>query len=373
MKTRKNKILVTGGKTGGHIYPAVAIAKVCQDEYKCEITYVGAKDGLEAKVLEDETKIKFIGLRVGPLVGVGFFKKIKSLFQLFFAIVKCMGLLRKERPKLIVGTGGFVSAPLLIAAYLKRVPFVIHEQNVAPGLANRLFGRLCQEIWMTFSESAINFPDNKRKVLVGMPLRSEFLEKSKNRQKGYYDLLKDRITLLVTGGSQGSKVLNDAIFNNYETICNSLNINIVHLTGRKLNKEVLKSLGKKEKSLIAEKKLIIKDYEEHMMDSINSVDVVLTRSGASIICELIALNTYSLLVPLTHSSSNHQFKNAKAVEKIGLGSIIMEKELGKGVLIEKLKMIKKEDLDNLNVLETNIILGRNTDKIIRKETKKFLG
>ena len=181
-KKKGNNIVVTGGKTGGHIYPALAIADILSDDLGAKPFYIGAKDGMEAQVLKNEL-IPFYGLALGPLVGISFFGKIKNMLKNIGSFFKSFSILGKIKPRLIIGTGGFVCGPVLAAAYFSRIPIIIHEQNVEPGMTNRLLSHIAKEIWMTFNESASFFPKGKKKILTGMPFKS-ILSKGFNDKKG---------------------------------------------------------------------------------------------------------------------------------------------------------------------------------------------
>ena len=165
---KKNNIIVVGGKTGGHIYPALAISSILRKFYNVVIYYIGSKNGMESEILKKEI-IKFYGLNLKPLVGINFFYKILNILINIKAFFKSLYIIKKINPKVIIGTGGFVCGPVLLAAFLLKIPIILHEQNVEPGLTNKILSHIASEIWLTFSDSAVFFPKNKRKILTGMP------------------------------------------------------------------------------------------------------------------------------------------------------------------------------------------------------------
>lgn len=371
MKLNSPNIVVTGGKTGGHIYPALAIAEILQNEFHVQPHYIGAKSGMESKILKNES-IPFYGVSFAPLVGVSLVKKIKSVFINIAGFFSSLRLLVKLKPTLIIGTGGFVAGPVLAAAFFLRIPIIIHEQNVAPGITNKILAKVSKEIWITFNESAKYFPKNKRKVLTGMPLRKNFQKLSKSDSKRFFGIDENSKVLLIAGGSQGSKLINNSVRPLYKKINEELGLVIMHITGPGFYKGIIDSLQDEEKKLIKEGKLIIIDYISEMEQALNAAEITISRAGASFICELVATKSYSILIPIKNSASNHQLKNAKAIEKAGMGRIIEEDDLTEKNLFETLKSLKPFQFDNIISSNAGILYGENTKDIIRKESGKYL-
>ncbi|MDD2370692.1 MAG: undecaprenyldiphospho-muramoylpentapeptide beta-N-acetylglucosaminyltransferase [Firmicutes bacterium] len=371
MKIKSPNFVVTGGKTGGHIYPALAIAEILENEYSIKPYYIGAKNGMESKILENE-KITFFGLNFAPLVGISGLKKIKSILINIGGFFSSLSLLFKLKPKLIIGTGGFVSGPVLAAAFVLRIPIIIHEQNVAPGFTNKILSRISKEIWITFNESSKYFPNNKRKVLTGMPLRKNFQKLIKKDSKNYFGISEGEKVLLIAGGSQGSKLINDAVKKLYTKITQDLDMVIIHITGSRFYEEIINSLNEEESKLVKSGKLIIKDYISEMEQALNASEIIISRAGASFICELVATKSYSILIPIKKSASNHQLMNAKAIEKSGMGTIIEEDYLTSELLYSTLSSLKPFRFDNIISNNAGILYGENTKDIIRKESGKYL-
>ncbi len=371
MNSKKTNIVVTGGKTGGHIYPALAISEILENEYNINPYYIGSKNGMESKILMNE-KIPFYGLNFAPFVGISYERKVKSVFINIAGFFLSLILLFKIKPKLIIGTGGFVSGPVLMAAFVLRVPIIIHEQNVAPGFTNKLLAKISKEIWVTFNESSKYFPNNKRKVLTGMPLRKSFQKLIKKDAKKYFGIEEGQKVLLITGGSQGSKLINTSVRELYVKIIKELNLDIIHITGTKFYNEIISSLNKEEQELVKDGKLIIKDYISEMEQALNAAEITISRAGASFICELIVTKSYSILIPIKKSASNHQLMNAKAIEKSGMGKIIEEDNLTSKILFSTLESLKPYGFENIISNNAGILYGENTKEIIRKEAGKYL-
>ena len=371
MKTKSSNIVVSGGKTGGHIYPALAIADILESEYNVKPHYIGAKNGMESKILKNES-IPFYGITFAPLIGISVFKKIKSLFINIKGFFLSLILLIKIKPRLIIGTGGFVAGPVLSAAFFLRIPIIIHEQNVVPGFTNKILSRICKEVWITFNESSKYFPSNKRKILTGMPLRNNFQKLDKVKSKKYFGIEKDQKVLLIAGGSQGSKLINQAIRSIYKKIISDLDLTIIHITGPIYFSEITSTLDSEELELVKKGKLIFKDYISEMEQALNAADIIISRAGASFICELIATKSFSILIPIKDSAGNHQMKNAKAVEKAGMGIILEEENLDSTKLYQYLTALRPYDFENIITSNVGILYGENTKDIIRKESGKYL-
>ncbi len=371
MKIKSSNIVVSGGKTGGHIYPALAIADILKSEFNIQPHYIGADNGMESKILKSEN-IPFYGIAFAPLIGMSLYKKIKSIFINLRGFFASLILLNRIKPKLVIGTGGFVAGPVLSAAFVLGIPVIIHEQNVVPGFTNKLLARISKEIWITFNESSKYFPSNKRKVLTGMPLRNSFQKLDKNESKNYFGIEKDRNVLLITGGSQGSKVINRAVRSIYKDIINDLDLTIIHITGASYFNEIVQSLDSDERRMVEEGKLILKDYISEMELALNAANITVSRAGASFICELIATKSYSILIPIKNSASNHQLKNAKAIEKAGMGRIIEEDNLSPDNLLTTLNTLRPYTFENIITSNAGILYGENTKVIIRKESGKYL-
>ena len=371
MKIKNPNIVVTGGKTGGHIYPALAIADIIQKEFSVQPHYIGSKNGMESKILKKEN-IPFYGISFAPIVGVSPLKKIKAFFIDLGGFFASLLLLIKIKPKLIIGTGGFVAGPVLAAAFVLGVPIIIHEQNVTPGFTNKILAKISREIWITFNESAKYFPNNKRKVLTGMPLRNNFQKLNPNESKEYFGIKENNKVLLIAGGSQGSKLINDAVRPIYKKIIQELGLTIIHITGPRFYDEIVKGLDNEEVELLESGKLIIKDYINEMELALNAAEITISRAGASFICELIATKSYSILIPIKNSASNHQLKNAKAIEKVGMGRIIEEDALTSENLYSTLTTLRPFEFENIITSNAGILYGENTKDIIRKESGKYL-
>lgn len=215
----KKKLVITGGGTGGHVFPALAIA----EELKArghDLLYIGSDRGLEAR-LAPEKGIRFLPVKTGPVKNQKITRLIKTFFQLFGAILWSIRILRKEKVEAVVGVGGYISVPVCAAAFVLRLPIFLQEQNVSVGIANRFLGRLSRKVFLGFPEAARYFAASKT-VLTGNPIRKEFF-----KDPAPYNARGN--SLLIMGGSQGAKAINQVIVQNLDRM--PAELRIVHQTG----------------------------------------------------------------------------------------------------------------------------------------------
>lgn len=298
--------IVTGGGTGGHVFPAVTIAEELLRRGH-EVLYVGSDRGMEARIAPAKG-IPLKTFRTSGIKNQGVLKIFKSVALLAIATLRSVGMLLKKRPKAVIGVGGYVSAPICFAAFLVRVPVYLQEQNVSVGLANRFLGKLCTKVFLGFEEAKQYFPKG-RGVATGNPLRPEFFKKA----PAPYDGRAGRV--LVMGGSQGARAINQAIVK----ILPSLSATeIVHQTGAsdvEAVKDEYRRSGFKGKWEVV-------PFIEKMDEAYAKASLVVCRSGALTISELIATGRPSLLVPFPRKGQNDQTANAYFLETRHLAKVV---------------------------------------------------
>jgi UDP-N-acetylglucosamine--N-acetylmuramyl-(pentapeptide) pyrophosphoryl-undecaprenol N-acetylglucosamine transferase len=308
------KLMVAGGGTGGHIYPAIAIAQ----EFLARggdrrVVFVGTEYGLE-KTIVPRAGFPLEFISVGGLKGKGAVDLAKNLARLPLGFVQAWRLIGKHRPNVVLGVGGYSSGPVLLAAWLRRVPTLIHESNAFPGLANRMLARVVKAVAVAFADAG---PRMKRRdaVLTGNPIRREFFETTKTAS--------DRKRLLIFGGSQGSHVLNEAMTGALLFLARLKGrLEIVHQTGPK----ELETVRAAYKASVFDDARVV-PYLDPMVDEIAAADLVVSRAGAMTIGELAAVGRAAILVPFGAATNNHQELNARAVERAGGAIVITESQL----------------------------------------------
>jgi UDP-N-acetylglucosamine--N-acetylmuramyl-(pentapeptide) pyrophosphoryl-undecaprenol N-acetylglucosamine transferase len=310
-------LMIAGGGTGGHIYPAIAIAQewMARDATR-RVLFVGTERGLE-KTIVPKAGFPLAFISVGGLKGKGLGDTIRNLFRLPVGFVQAFKLVGQHRPHVVLGVGGYSSGPVLVAAKLRGVPTLIHDSNAFPGLTNRILARFVTAAAIAFEAAA---PRLKRSdaVLTGNPIRKEFFETRSSRPAG-----DSRKRLLVFGGSQGSRTINDAMTAALLFMAPLKDrLVIVHQTGPKELERVQQAYRD---SAFGDARVV--PYLDPIVDEIAAADVVVSRSGAMTVGELAAAGRAAILIPFAAATDNHQELNARAVEQAGGAVVIIEKEL----------------------------------------------
>ncbi|HEY4641035.1 MAG TPA: undecaprenyldiphospho-muramoylpentapeptide beta-N-acetylglucosaminyltransferase [Thermoanaerobaculia bacterium] len=303
-------LMIAGGGTGGHIYPAIAIARefLARDASR-RVVFVGTEYGLE-KTIVPKAGFPLEFISVGGLKGKGPLDLAKNLLRLPLGFIQAWRVAGKHKPRAVLGVGGYSSGPVLLAAWLRRVPTIIHESNAFPGLTNRLVAKFVKAVAVAFADAA---PRLKRSdaVVTGNPVRAEFFSaQPRNRETAQ--------RLLVFGGSQGSKILNDAMTRALPLLPPTLAI--VHQTGPKMLDDVQRAYGDRPNARVVA-------YIDPMVDELANADFVISRAGAMTIGELAAVGRAAVLVPFAAATNNHQELNARVMERAGAAIVITEKEL----------------------------------------------
>ena len=341
---KKINLIISGGGTAGHIYPALTIAQIMQQKApEINPVFVGSTRALEKKIMEHH-KANFIPLKIEGLKGKGI-KTFRSLLILPYAFFKCLMILIKFRPKLVIGVGGYSSGPIVLLAAFLKIPTMIMEQNVKPGFTNKLLIPWIKKAVVAF-ESSLPYFKNKA-VFLGNPVRSEFYNLTPKQRN-------NNLTLLIFGGSQGSLLLNKSMTEALPLLLdNRESLKIYHQTGENDWQWVKKSYEDMEFSQAK-----VAPYFYNMADYFQKSDLIICRAGATTIAELIAAQKASLLIPFAKASDNHQVLNAKEVEKMGGADIIFENELTPQKLADRiLYFIKNQERidqmeENLAILKT---------------------
>jgi len=310
-------LMIAGGGTGGHIYPAIAVAReyVSRDPSSRRAVFVGTERGLE-KTIVPKAGFPLELIDVGGLKGKGGLDLLRNLVRLPRGFLQAWRLTGRYKPSVVLGVGGYSSGPVLVAASLRGVPTIIHEANAFPGLTNRILARFTTAVAVAFKEAG---PRMKRKdaVVTGNPIRAEFFL-PRNRATA-----QPRNRILVFGGSQGSRILNNTMSRALLFLAHLRDkLEIVHQTGPNDLPQVQEAYRQ---SAFAEARVV--PYLDPMADEIAAADLVVSRAGAMTIGELAASGRGAILVPFAAATNNHQEVNARVVEKSGGAIVITEAEL----------------------------------------------
>ena len=314
------KVMISGGGTGGHIYPALALINYLQkQDENLEVLYIGTEKGLERQIVTS----KGIAFKTLELQG---FKRSLSLdnfktISLFMkAIKKARTYIQEFQPDIVIGTGGYVCSALVYAASKENIPTIIHEQNSVAGLTNKFLSKFVDKVAICFEEVASQFPA-KKVVLTGNPRGQEVLETVKDEQVlTQYGLDSKKKTVLIFGGSRGAYTFNQA-FEQAITKLADKPYQVIYVSGKTYYDELMTKINH------IPDNVVIKPYIEDMPNILSAVDGVLVRSGATTIAEITALGVPAILVPSPNVTNDHQTKNAQAIVNAQAGLLIQDSDL----------------------------------------------
>ncbi|HEX3032173.1 MAG TPA: undecaprenyldiphospho-muramoylpentapeptide beta-N-acetylglucosaminyltransferase [Bacillota bacterium] len=321
------RLLITGGGTGGHIYPALAIARGLLDRQSdSTVLYVGTKQGLEADIVPKA------GLDFRTVTVQGMPRKLSpELFRfgwkLFRGLGEARNVIREYKPDLVVGTGGYVCGPVVMLAALAGVPTLLHEQNALPGITNKLLARKVGMVAITFEEAAKYFPKGTRLLHTGLPIREEILKVDRLSAFARLGLNPEKRLVVVTGGSRGARSLNQAMIKAYGKLANHTDTQILHVTGQQLYQETLDGLTSAGIDWMESGNINIKPYLYNMEDALAAADLMVCRAGATTLAEITARGIPSILIPYPFAAENHQEYNARALEQQGAAFVIRDSDL----------------------------------------------
>jgi UDP-N-acetylglucosamine--N-acetylmuramyl-(pentapeptide) pyrophosphoryl-undecaprenol N-acetylglucosamine transferase len=337
------KIAVSGGGTGGHIYPALALIREIQKKDKnVEFLYIGTEKGLESKLVPREN-IPFKSIHITGFKRKISFENVKTVLRFLKGVSDSKKMLKEFKPDVVIGTGGYVCGPVVYAAAKMGIPTIVHEQNSVPGLTNKFLSRYVDKIAICFDEAREFFPEQKV-VLTGNPRASEVLGQDGIRGRLTSGLKLKVPTVLIFGGSRGAKPINEAVIKSL-TELSGKPYQVLYVTGDVHFEEV-----QKEVELVGNPdNVIIKPFIHNMPEVLAGIDLTVSRAGATTLAELTSLGIPSILIPSPYVTDNHQEKNARALSEHGAARLLLEKDLTGPKLVENIDQIlgNEEKLANM--------------------------
>ena len=323
-ETEKKVIVLTGGGTAGHVYPALAVKEKLGKEYI--VHYIGG-NGMEKDIVQKEKDITYHEIEAVKLQRKLTLKNLFIPYKLIKSISRSKKILKEINPNVLFSKGGFVSLPVVIAAKSLKIPVISHESDLSLGLANKIILRYCNFMATAFEKTA---DVNKKCIYTGQPIRKQILNGNKNNITFLNKLDKNKKNLLIVGGSSGAKFLNEKIEKDLDLL--TQNFNVIHITGKGNTKNVSKE------------RYFQVEYAVNMGDYLNLADIIISRAGSGAINEFLALKKPMLLVPLSKSCSRgDQIENAKLFKSLGLCEMLEEEEYSSHKLMEKLDKLSKND------------------------------
>lgn len=324
------RFVMAGGGTGGHVIPSIAVARELKQRGH-DVFFIGTRLGYEGRLVP-QSGFPIEWIEAGGLMRVGLLQTLRTLAQLPVSVVRCWSLLRGVAG--VFSMGGYVAAPVMVAAWIRRVPIVIMEPNAMPGVTNRRFGRIARKVLVSFEEAATHFPRELVEV-TGLPVRPEFFAVPERPAPS-----NGRLTVLITGGSQGSRRLNQAVEAAWPGLRGSVRVH--HQAGR----NDYASLRPKFEGAGVEGEVV--EFISNMPEAFAAADVVVCRSGAGTVSELAAAGKPSILVPFPYAADDHQTKNARALERIGAAVVVPDAEFDGPRLLRELERLSPDALGRMS-------------------------
>lgn len=328
-ETSSKVYFVTGGGTGGHIYPAMAVADALSTDSK--VYYVGNKRNMEFE-LATKKGYKFLHVGVSGMprgLNVKFFLWGIKLVK---AILRSIRYIKKYKPDAVFATGGYVSAPMILACRITKTPYMMHDCDAMPGLVTRRLCKRAKYVSLAF-ERAKKYIPNKHSIVTGNPIRPEFSTLTKEEARKNLGL-GNKLTLTIMGGSQGAQSINNTVLEVLKEFVQDKNLQIIFQTGKKNYDEIIEKLKLIYPAFEQESSLIIKPYFDDMISVLKASDIVISRAGSLSLSEICASGAAPILIPYPHAAANHQRINAKCLLDMGACVYLEDKELDPNKLRE---------------------------------------
>ena len=338
----QKRVVIAGGGTGGHLYPGIALAKaLMRKDMNIKVSFVGTQKGIESKVVPRE------GFELKTILSAGLLGKKRlgrwmSWVKLPIGTAQSMCFLINKRPNLVVGVGGYASGPLVLSAWLLRIPILIHEQNYFPGLTNKWLGKIANKVAVSFKDSTKFFPKDKV-ALTGNMVREEFCQPQEEVSLNPQEFFR----VLVLGGSQGAHSINIAMVEALDSLASKQGtIHITHQTGTDDYEMVKREY---ENSGLSHD---VRPFIENIADQFHKASLVICRAGATTLAEVTACGKVSILIPYPHAAHNHQEKNARVLDAANAGELVLDNELS-GERISKSILRAIEDPKRIQEMGNN--------------------
>jgi undecaprenyldiphospho-muramoylpentapeptide beta-N-acetylglucosaminyltransferase len=334
------RIVLTGGGTAGHVTPCIALLPELKKE-GFDIQYIGSYDGIERKLIE-EFNIPYHGISSGKLRRYFDPKNFSDPFKVLKGYFEANKILKQLKPDIVFSKGGFVTVPVVMAAKKRKIPVIIHESDMTPGLANRLALPSATKVCANFPETVKLLPQEKA-VLTGTPIRKELFSGNKIKGLDFCGFSANKPVVLIIGGSTGSRAINEAIRSLLPTLLKDYQI--VHLCGKGNIDEKLKNTPS----------YVQFEYiKAELCDLFAAADLAISRAGANAICELLALRKPNILIPLPAASSRgDQILNAESFEKQGFSLVLKEENVNNSTLLEAIKTVMDKKQEYINAMNTS--------------------
>lgn len=364
------KVIIAAAGTAGHINPGIAIAnKIKTEEPNSEIIFIGTDRGLENDL------VPRAGYKLKQVEAYGLGKNIIKNFKTFKGIFQAKKIIKEFKPDIVIGVGGYICGPVLLAAHKLKLPTMLHESNAFPGKAVKMLAKITDTILISFEDARNRIPNAKKIVLTGTPIKintKEITESQKKEMLKQINLNDEKPIVLIFGGSQGAKKINEAVIDLLSQN-KKLNYKIVLSAGEKQYNKVIEQCKEKKVDISEKSDIRIFPYIYDMGEIEKISDILVCRSGATTIAEISAIGKPAIFIPLPNVSNNHQTYNAKVLENLNAAKIIKNDELT-GQKLDNTINLMISNKENLKVMGENAkkISIKNIEDKIYKEIKKTL-
>lgn len=369
------KAIISGGGTGGHIYPGISLAYEIKDRnVNNKVLFIGTERGLESKLIPREG-FKFEKISARGIQRKICFENIVAILIFFISLFQSFKIIKRYKPDLVIGTGGYVSGSVVLMAALLGIPTFIHEQNVVPGVTNKFLSPLARATFLSFDQSREYFSHQSKLILTGNPIRFKNLERNKSKDYKKFNLDPLKNTILVLGGSKGAASINRAVVQGISIIKEIIKNKwqVLLISGQDDYSKIIEIIGEDNKIFFVERYLY--DIEK----AYSLANLVICRAGATTLAEISAYGIPAILIPYPYATNNHQEINARILEREGAAVVILEENLSG----EKLAKVLVDLIKDKNKLEIMAKKSIELDKVdsaakiiniifnyIRKKNKK---
>ena len=354
---------ITGGGTGGHIYPAVAVADALHADGNT-VFYVGNPQNLEFEIVKKK-EYEFLPVNIHGMPRKMGLPLVQWSIQLSAAVIKSVQYLHKYKPDAVFGTGGYVSAPILIACIIMKIPYMMHDCDAQPGLVTRKLAPHASAVSLAF-ECAKEFVNNKNCYVNGNPIRTKFKALLKSEARKALGFSNYKITVCLMGGSQGARTINDAAVEILQTLTNKYDVQVIFQTGKKNFERVVEQLIKIYPEYEKDKNLIVAPYFDDMVTVLKASDIAVSRAGSLSLSEIEASGIASILIPYPYAAADHQRKNAKFMLDEGASLYLEDHDVNEKTLLENLTLLitDKSKLAKLQGAAMKLAKYDGVDKIV---------
>ena len=361
-----NKVyFISGGGTGGHIYPAFTVVeKLLKEEDTEKIYFIGNPKNLEFEIAKNYPQVEFLPVDVSGMPRKLNFALLKWCFQLLGAFIKACSYINKYKPSAIFTTGGYVSAPIVLAAISKNKPYMIHDCDSIPGLVSKMAAPKAKFVSVAF-ENSKKLLKSKNIVFNGNPVREAFFTVSKEEARSKLNIPEDKTVIFAMGGSQGAKTINTAMARLLKTLVDDFNAFVIMQTGKKNIDEVTIELEEIYPEFKNNPNIMVRPYFDEMVYPLKASDIVIARAGSVSLTEILQCNLASILVPYPYAAQDHQRKNAKEMCEKGVSLYLEDSECNEENLLFKIKEILSK-IEPMSARTKELAKTNPTEEIVKQ-------